>query len=126
MSKIIRISNIEKYNIEMIDGVLVLKPKNLKSDDEYIARSMILEYYLYKARWERFDYEYHDLVIKEIDETREKKLNDDDIANYRNKRNCLDKKMNYCSDLMDNIKKRFLERFEDTLWDTLRCDYPSI
>lgn len=112
MSEIIRIPNIENYIQEIINGELVLTPKNLiknKLDEgfinEQIARYMVLEYYLHGRRSERYESE-----IAELAENNEQ-------------REFLKREVGIIHQIKIMIYKKFVNKFGEKLWSDLRREY---
>jgi hypothetical protein len=122
MTEIIRIPNIENYIQEIINGELVLTPKNLKntSDDafinEQIARQMVLEYY------------FHGRTLKEYELEIYKLANDDECRAFLNReddedRELLKRQVGMIHQIRLMIYKKFVERFGEKLWNDLRLEY---
>jgi hypothetical protein len=111
MSEIIRIPNIENYIQEIVNGELVLTPKNFKkfSDDDFIneqiARHMVLEYSFHGRRSEHYESEITE--YPENDEQRE----------------FLKRQVGMIHQIKIMIKKRFVQRFGEKLWNDLRLEY---
>lgn len=105
MSEIIRIPNIENYIQEIINGELILTPKNLKncSDDdcnnEQNARQMFLEYRLLG----RCSEEYESRITEYVS-------NDE-------RREYLKKKVGEIHQIKIMINKKFVKRFGEKLWN---------
>jgi len=122
MTEIIRIPNIENYIQEIINGELVLTPKNLKntSDDafinEQIARQMVLEYYFHGRTLKEYELKISELA--EDDEHREflKRQDDED-------RELLKRQVGMIHQIRLMIYKKFVERFGEKLWNDLRLEY---
>jgi hypothetical protein len=110
MSETIRIPNIENYTLEILNGELVLKPKNLiKSDDEFIneqiARSMVLEYHFHGRR--SADYELEICENAKNDERRE----------------FLKRQVGMIHQIKITLRKKFIQRFGEDLWNNLMLEY---
>jgi len=111
MSETIRIPNIENYIQEIINGELVLTPKNLKkfSDDDFIneqiARQMVLEYY------------FHGRTLKEYE------LKISELAEDDEHRELLKRQVGMIHQIRLMIYKKFVERFGGKLWDDLMVEY---
>lgn len=111
MSGVIRISNIDNYNQEIINGELVLTPKNFKkfSEDDFIneqiARQMFLEYDFHGRRSEKYEFE-----ITQHPEN-------DNLREY------LKKQVGMIHQIKITIRKRFVQRFGDNLWNELMLEY---
>ena len=109
MSEIIRVHNIENYIQEIINGELVLTPKNLKknSDDDFvneqIARYMFLEYNFHIRRSEQYE-----LEITECTEEQHEFLK---------------RQVAMIQRIKINIKNNFVQRFGEKLWSNLRLEY---
>lgn len=111
MSEIIRIPNIENYIQEIINGELVLTPKNFKkfSDDEFIneqiARSMVLEYHFHGRR--SADYELEICENAKNDERME----------------FLKRQVGMIHQIKITLRKKFIQRFGEDLWNNLMLEY---
>jgi hypothetical protein len=122
MTEIIRIPNIENYIQEIINGELVLTPKNLKntSDDafinEQIARQMVLEYYFHGRTLKEYELEIYKLAND--DECRVFLIREDDED-----RELLKRQVGMIHQIRLMIYKKFVERFGEKLWNDLRLEY---
>ncbi len=122
MTEIIRTPNIENYIQEIINGELVLTPKNLKkfsADDfinEQIARQMVLEYYFHGRTLKEYELEISELA--EDDEHREFLKREDDEH-----RELLKRQVGMIHQIRLMIYKKFVERFGEKLWNDLRLEY---
>jgi hypothetical protein len=122
MTEIIRIPNIENYIQEIINGELVLTPKNLKntSDDafinEQIARQMVLEYYFHGHNYKKYEIEICELAVDE--EHRQCLKREDDEH-----RELLKRQVGMIHQIRLMIYKKFVERFGEKLWNDLSLEY---
>jgi hypothetical protein len=122
MTEIIRIPNIENYIQEIINGELVLTPKNFKntSDDafinEQIARQMVLEYYFHGRTLKEYELEIYKLAND--DECRVFLIREDDED-----RELLKRQVGMIHQIRLMIYKKFVERFGEKLWNDLRLEY---
>jgi hypothetical protein len=114
MSEIIRIPNIENYIQEIINGELILTPKNLKncSDDECNneenARQMFLEYHLLGRLSEQ-----HESEIIEFCE----------YDAYDEQREFLKGQVGLIHQKKIMINKKFVKIFGEKLWNDLKLEY---
>lgn len=111
MTEIIRIPNIENYIQEIINGELVLTPKNLKNTSDYefinepIARQMVVEYICHARRSEHYESQITEL--KEYDEQRE----------------ILKRQVGIIHQIKISLRKEFIQKFGEKLWNDLRLEY---
>jgi len=111
MSEIIRIPNIENYVQEIINGELVLTPKNLKNFqgdnfiNEQIARHMIIDYHFHERRSEEYESEIAE--FPENDEHRETLRRQIGIIHVKK----------------FTLRQKFIQRFGEDLWNNLVLEY---
>lgn len=114
MSETICIPNIENYIQEIINGELVLTPKILKesSVDEFtkeqFARFIMLEYFYHSYRTEKYELELFE--------------NAENVENSE-RREFLRRQVGMIHQIKIELKKKFVEKYGEKLWDDMRCEY---